>query len=93
MTNSTYYGATFLLAEDPGADRVAEIANTIADSHFPETPCSHQLSSVLPVGLPVDVADQLLAHQKDLGPTALFLLVAPSRETTRPKAPNVKIPS
>lgn len=93
MTNSTYYGATFLLAEDPGTERVAEIANTIAESHFRDTPCSHQLSAVLPQGLPVDVADQLLAQQRDLGPTAVFLLVAPSRETTRPKAPNVKIPS
>ena len=89
MTNSTYYGATFLLAEEPAPERIAEIVKTISDEHFPERECHHSLTRALPHGLPVDVADQLLAHQKDLGPSALFLLVEPS---DRNRAPNVKIP-
>lgn len=92
MTNSTYYGATYLLAEDPGAGRVAEIAKTISDDHFADLECIHRLSPTLPLGLPVDVADQLLAHQKDLGASALFLLVEPTNSSDRSKAQNVKIP-
>lgn len=92
MTNSTYYGATFLLAADPGSARVAEIAKSVADDHFADLECSHRLTPTLPQGLPVDVADQLLAHQKDLGPSALFLLVEPTGSSDRSKAPNVKIP-
>jgi hypothetical protein len=90
MTNSTYHGATFLLAEDPGTARLAEIATSITNEHFPENECLHRLSPTLPQGLPVDVADQLLAHQKDLGPSALFLLVEP---LSTKKAPHGKIPS
>lgn len=93
MTKTTYHGATFLLAEDPGAEGVANIVNTIVEDHFPDTQCSFELSKVLPTGLPVDVADQLLAHQKDLGPSALFLLVAPQVSNSNPKVPNGKIPS
>jgi hypothetical protein len=89
MTNSTYHGATFLLAEDPGTARLAEIATKISSDHFPEIECTHRLSPTLPQGLPVDVADQLLAHQKDLGLTAVFLLVEP---LSAKKAHNGKIP-
>lgn len=91
MTKSTYYGATYLLAEDPGSERVAEIAKSISDDHFPSIECSHHLSPTLPTGLPVDVADQLQAHQKDLGTSALFLLVEPVNISDR-SAQNVKIP-
>jgi hypothetical protein len=93
MTKTTYHGATFLLAEDPGAERVAEIVNTIVEEHFHETQCSFELSKILPNGLPVDVADQLLAHQKGLGPSALFLLVEPVGSNYTSKVPNGKIPS
>lgn len=89
MTKSTYRGATYVLAEDPGAERVAEIVNSIQEKHFPNDQCSFELSKVLPNGLPVDVADQLLAHQKDLGESAVFLLVVPQLKST---VPNVKIP-
>jgi hypothetical protein len=89
MTNSTYYGATFLLAEEPATERLAEIVKAISDEHFPDSECHYSLTRTLPLGLPVDVADQLLAHQKGLGPNALFLLVEPSSTA---KAPNVKIP-
>lgn len=93
MTKTTYHGATYLLAEDPGAEGVAKLVNSIVEDHFPDTQCSFELTKVLPNGLPVDVADQLLAHQKGLGPSALFLLVEPVTSNYNSKVLNGKIPS
>lgn len=81
MTNS-YNGAILLLNCTPDSDTVAAISSDVAANHLRTDSYNYHLSTTLPEGTPVDVADQYTAQMRDLPTGSTYLLVYPVEEST-----------
>lgn len=80
MTNP-FHGAIILLNSTPDNDTCDAISKDIATDYFPSDNYNYRLSTTLPEGTPVDVADQYTAEMKDLPRGATYLLVYPVEES------------
>lgn len=77
MTNS-FYGAILVLNCTPDIETLDAIAHDVATEHLLTDTYNFRLSSKLPPGTPVDVADQHTAKMRDL-PNGTYLIVTPGK--------------
>lgn len=74
MTNN-FYGAVYVLT-DPS--RAEEIADQVSAKYFNDSPYQFTVTESTPTSLPVDLKDQMDAHQSALDEDSFILTVYPT---------------